>query len=152
VIWDINDEPLPSITAHLKKLRSMACVVSGRKENLTLHHARGGSMAMTPLGTPGGGRKQLDALQIPLNIEWHVGKDGIDCRVNSGVVSWEARWGRQVDHLNSLCVTLGYSVWKLALEEAKAEGRYITVRRVENFLLQQPFLFLRLPTTSTDIE
>ena len=152
MIWHLDDVPLPSITAHEKTLRKMACMISGRTRDLTLHHARGGSMAVCPFGTPGFGEKQLDALQIPLNIQWHVGNDGIDCRVNSGVVSWEARWGRQVDHLNSLCVTLGYSVWKLALEEAKAEGRYITVRRVENFLSQQPFLFLRLPTTSTDIE
>jgi hypothetical protein len=152
VIWEIDDVPMPSITAHLKTLRSMACIVSGRKGNLTLHHTRGGSMAASPFGSPGGGNKQLDALQIPLDLEWHVGKDGIDCRVNSGVVSWEAKWGRQVDHLNSLCMTLGYSVWKMAYREALEEGRYITVKRVENFLLERPFLFLRLPTISTATE
>jgi hypothetical protein len=150
VIWHL-DAPLPSMTAHEKALRAMPCMISGRTRGLTLHHARGGSMAVCPFGTPGFGEKQLDALQIPLNLEWHVGKDGIDCRVNSGVVSWEARWGRQVDLLNSLCLTLGYSVWKLAMREAVERGRYITVRRAENFLSERPYLFLRLPTTSTDI-
>jgi hypothetical protein len=140
------------MTAHEKALRAMPCMISGRTRDLTLHHARGGSMAVCPFGTPGFGEKQLDALQIPLNLEWHVGKDGIDCRVNSGVVSWEARWGRQVDLLNSLCLTLGYSVWKLAMREAQERGRYITVRRAENFLSERPYLFLRLPTISTDIE
>jgi hypothetical protein len=151
VIWDFNDTKLPSITAHMKTLRSLACVVSGRTRDLTLHHARGGSMAACPFGSPGGGNKQLDALQIPLNIQWHVGNDGIDCRINSGVESWEAKWGRQVDHLNSLCLILGYSVWKLAMREALEKGRYITVRRAENFLSERPYLFLQLPTTSTGI-
>lgn len=107
-------------------------------------------MALSPFGTPGGGSKQLDALQIPIHETWHVGQYGVDTQINGGVLSWENRWGRQVDHLNSLCMILGYSVWKLALKEAKEKGRYITVKRVEDFLLEQPSLFLRLPTTSTD--
>lgn len=136
------------MTAHEKSLRQLLCLVSSRKP-VTLHHARGGSIAMCPFGSPGFGEKQLDALQIPLHAKWHIGDKGVDTQVNGGVLSWESRWGRQVDHLNSLCQILGYSVWRLALREAKERGRYITVKRVENFLLEQPSLFLQLPTTPT---
>jgi hypothetical protein len=71
-------------------------------------------MVLTPWGTPGGGHKQNEALKIPLHVEFHVGRHGIDGRIGGGVKSWEARWGNQIDLLNRTSNRLGFCLWKLA--------------------------------------
>jgi len=118
-----------SVTAHERNLRSLGCVVSGRRP-VTLHHIRGGTVATTLFGTPGVGQKQNDALQIPLEETWHTGKFGIDAQVASGVESWERRWGSQVLYLHSISYNLRYSPWALAWRWASPIVRV----RVERFL------------------
>lgn len=120
-----------SVSAHEKRLRKLACCVSGQSP-VTLHHCRGASMATNLFGTPGGGQKQNDALQIPLHPKWHVGRFGIDARINSSAQSWENRWGTQVAHLNSTSHLLRYSPWTLAWLWASPLVR----ARVERFLGQ----------------
>lgn len=119
------------VTEHERRLRRLACVVSDRIP-VTLHHTRGGSIAYCPFGGPGVGQKQNPALQIPLHALYHVGKYGVDCRISGGVQRWEALWGTQVDHLNSTCHRLRYSLWTLAWSWASPLVR----RRVERFLQQ----------------
>lgn len=126
-----NEVKLPcSVTGHEKKLRQLACCVSGRKP-VSLHHTRGGSIATNLFGGPGGGQKQNPALQIPLHPEFHyAGKEGIDAQVGGGVKSWEARYGLQTNHLASTSRLLRYSLWTLAWSWASPLVR----RRVELFL------------------
>jgi len=120
-----------SVTAHEKRLRKLACSVTGQQP-VTLHHCRGGSMATNLFGTPGVGQKQNDALQIPLHPELHVGRHAIDARVNGGVLTWESRWGLQTNLLASTSRLLRYSPWTLAWSWASPLVR----RRVESFLKQ----------------
>lgn len=119
-----------SVSGHEKKLRLLACCVSGRKP-VSLHHTRGGSIAQNLFGGPGGGQKQNPALQIPLHPEYHyAGRLGIDAQVGGGVKSWELRFGRQTEHLVSTSRLLQYSPWSLAWLWASPLVR----RRVECFL------------------
>lgn len=120
-----------SVSDHEKRLRKLECCVSGLTR-VTLHHCRGASMSQTPFGSPGGGQKQNDALQIPLALTWHTGRYGIDARVNSSAVQWESLWGTQVEHLNSTSCLLQYSQWTLAWLWASPLVR----ARVERFLGQ----------------
>lgn len=122
-----------SVTAHEKKLRQLACVVSDRTP-VTLHHTRGGSISRSLFGGPGAGQKQNPALQIPLHAEYHVGRCGIDARVGSSVRTWEQMFGEQTDHLSSTSRQLQYSVWTLAWLWASLLQR----RRVEFFLRESP--------------
>lgn len=126
-----NEVVLPcSVTGHEKKLRQLACSVSGRKP-VSLHHTRGGSIALNPFGGPGAGQKQNPALQIPLHPDYHyAGKEGIDAQVGGGVKSWESKYGLQTDHLASTSRLLRYSPWTLAWTWASPLVR----RRVESFL------------------
>ncbi len=138
-----DDVCLPaSRTAHEKNLRSIPCRVTGSSTSLTLHHARGGSMATNPFGTPGVGQKQNDALQIPLHRDLHLGSfssRGIDARVGGSVKGWEEENGTQVALLNSTSESLRYSVWMLAWRWASPLVR----ARVERFLRESPSLFRR---------
>lgn len=119
-----------SVTGHEKKLRQLACCVTGRKP-VSLHHTRGGSIATNLFGGPGGGQKQNPALQIPLHPELHyAGKEGIDAQVGGGVKSWEAKYGLQINHLASTSRLLRYSPWTLAWSWSSPLVR----RRVELFL------------------
>lgn len=130
---ETDEVDLPcSVTAHEKKLRTLACCVSGRKP-VSLHHVRGGSIAVTPFGSPGASQKQNPALQIPLHPEFHyASKQGIDAQVGGGVQSWEARHGLQTHHLASTSHLLRYSLWSLAWQWASPLVR----GRVERFLRQ----------------
>jgi predicted metal-dependent phosphotriesterase family hydrolase len=55
--------------------------------------------------------KSSNWLQIPLVPYFHVGPQGVD---RIGVETWEARYGRQIDHLEAVCRELGVNVFKLA--------------------------------------
>lgn len=102
-----------SVTAHEKRLRQLACSVTGRTP-VTLHHTRGASMKTNPFGGPGAGQKQNPALQIPLVAELHFGRFGIDARIGSSAQSWERKWGLQTKHLDLTSHHLRYSPWTLA--------------------------------------
>lgn len=86
-------------------------------------------------GSPGAGQKQNPALQIPLHLEYHVGRHGIDARINSSALQWETRWGLQTEHLSSTSRLLQYSQWTLAWHWASPLVR----RRAERYLAQSPF-------------
>lgn len=102
-----------SVSTLDKLLREQPCVVSGRRP-VTLHHLRGGSVVLTPWGSPGAGQKQNEALKIPLHADYHVGQFGIDARINSGVQTWESRFGKQIDLLNQVSSNLKLCLWGLA--------------------------------------
>lgn len=107
----------PTITAHIKALRAMPCMVSGNKP-VTLHHCKGGSMRdlLGCAGNPGKGAKVSDWLQIPLAARYHVGDFGIDS--GQGVYKtkeqWELAFGKQSDFLIRISRKLGYNVFELA--------------------------------------
>lgn len=132
-----------SVSAHEGNLRKLRCVVTGATQGLSLHHCRGASMKESPFGTPGAGQKQNGGLQIRLAMRLHVGTpQAVDG--GRGVETWEQSYGTQVEHLNSTCYQLRYSVWMFALRLAS----HLTTRRVELFCEQSPSLFLRASTST----
>ena len=98
----------PSLTAHVKTLRTLGCAVSGLRP-VELHHCKGGSMRQFGQ-LRGVGLKTSDWLQLPLAHRYHQGDHGIE----RGVESWEALFGSQVEYLEQLCHELGYDVLALA--------------------------------------
>ena len=58
--------------------------------------------------------KQNPYLQIPLHARYHVGDQGIDYGI--GVITWEGRYGAQMDHLLEVSEWLGYDVFECAKE------------------------------------
>jgi hypothetical protein len=121
------------VTALDKLLRQQPCMVSMRRP-VTLHHCRGGSMMLTPWGTPGGGHKQNEALKIPIHFKYHVGTERIDGAINGGVQTWEARWGNQKDLLNQLSRNLGFCLWRLAWEWTPWKLRQPMISRIRRDL------------------
>jgi hypothetical protein len=107
----------PSITAHIKRLRAMPCMISGSKP-VTLHHCKGGSMRelLGCAGSPGGGRKVSDWLQIPIAERYHTGQFGIDngMGIYKSKEMWETAFGKQSDFLIRLSRELGYNVFERA--------------------------------------
>lgn len=75
---------------------------------VTLHHCHGGSIQEEGWAV-GMGQRQNPFLQIPLHETFHTGEHGIDS--GTGVLTWERRWGRQVDHLAWVSWQLGYDVF-----------------------------------------
>lgn len=108
---------MPSVTAHHRAVRQMPCAVT-RRSTVTLHHCHGGSLRdeYPHLGR-GGAQKTSDWLVIPLHADLHVGSHGIDYGV--GVLTWEAKWGKQTDMLRWVSEQVGYDVFKLAEEEMR---------------------------------
>ena len=64
------------------------------------------------IGLHGLSLKVSDWLVIPLDALMHTGALGIDGGM--GVLSWENCYGSQVQHLDRVCVLLGYNVWTRA--------------------------------------
>lgn len=76
----------------------------------------------------GMGQKQNPYLLIPLLAKYHVGDCGIDAGI--GVLTWEGRYGRQVDLLDWTDDQLGYpiSIWEMAKTwEAKNRSRGLLI-------------------------
>lgn len=101
---------------HERNVRALPCIVTGGPSSL--HHCHGGSVTERLAGMglrPAKGMGQRGsgpALLIPLHPELHyVGANPIDGHV--GVRTWEARFGRQADHLDSVGRLLGYDLWAL---------------------------------------
>jgi hypothetical protein len=104
------------LTAHMKRVRAMRCVVSD-DPSVTLHHAKGGSMVklLGDAGNPGVGKKVSDWLVIPLNWRYHTGDYGIDNGLAfKGKEHWELAYGTQVSHLIAVSIELGYNVFARA--------------------------------------
>ena len=60
----------------------------------------------------GMGQKANPFLQIPLKAEYHTGNFRIDS--GYGVVSWEAVFGTQMEHLDRVNAQLPYDIWEQA--------------------------------------
>lgn len=106
-----------SITAHLKRLRSMPCMISG-DPRVTLHHCKGGSMRelLGCAGNPGKGAKVSDWLQIPIAERYHTGQFGIDngMGIYKTKEQWEMAFRTQVHHLVTVSRHVGYDVFARA--------------------------------------
>lgn len=75
--------------AHLARVAQLNCVVCGSFP-VEVHHLRIGS---------GLSRKAPDELSIPLCITHHRGQEGFH---SLGKRAWEAKYGYQVDHLDTV--------------------------------------------------
>lgn len=73
-------------------------------------------MRETPWGPIGVGRKQSDALMIPIHADWHVGKHRIDGSLGYSIDDWEQRWKPQVELIWELSEILGFNLYALAWE------------------------------------
>lgn len=112
-----------AIKKHEDNLRTLRCVVS-KSPFVTLHHTHGGSIK--DMGWHVGvGQKQNPFLQIPLTMEFHTGDFGVD---RIGVLTWEDKFGTQVEHLKWVNDQLPYNIFKLA-ERWEAENRANTATR-----------------------
>jgi hypothetical protein len=60
----------------------------------------------------GKGQKVSDWLVIPLDMTFHTGEYGIDSGM--GVLTWEQRFGSQVEHLDNLSNILNVNLWRKA--------------------------------------
>lgn len=96
---------------HWDAVGQLRCVVSNRP-NPTIHHCHSGSMKELGGMLRGGGQKVSDFLVIPLHADFHTGSRGIDTGL--GVKAWEECFGRQLDHLATVCRLVGYDVFQLA--------------------------------------
>jgi hypothetical protein len=106
-----------TIREHWDRVADLGCILSGA-QSPTLHHCHGGSLREIGIHK-GLGQKTSDFLVIPLAPRFHTGEYGIDV---IPVWEWEHRFGRQVDHLDELCQSLGYNVWELAGVKRRVEG------------------------------
>lgn len=97
------------IQRHFKRVYELGCVITGNP-NCVLHHASGGSIKELGIHK-GKSQKTSDWLVIPLIPDLHNGNNGIHI---IGVLTWEARFGSQVDHLNMICNLLGVNLWQKA--------------------------------------
>lgn len=93
---------------------------------VTLHHCHGGSMKDAGWHV-GVAQKQNPFLQIPLHARFHVGDRGVDYGV--GVLTWEARYGTQIELLHWVDEQLGYplSVFELAKEWSREHSKCASV-------------------------
>lgn len=119
-----------SVSALDKRLRDLRCVISQRPHP-SLHHLRGGSVKLTPWGSPGAGQKQNEALKLPLHADYHFGQFGIDARINGGAESWENQFGRQIDLLSGVSSSLNVCLWGLAWAWTPWKARQLVLRRFQ---------------------
>lgn len=99
-----------NVRDYWSRVAALGCIVS-RHCDATLHHAHEGSMVTVGVHRSIG-RKNSDWLVIPLHMDYHVGRFGIDSGM--GVLAWEQRFGRQVDMLDQVCRELNVNAWVLA--------------------------------------
>lgn len=113
--------PIPkTVKEHHDNVRALGCIISGRTP-ATIHHCHGGSLKWRGFHV-GMAQKQNEALVIPLHLDYHVGKFGIDSGI--GVERWETEYGTQAGMLDEVSRRLGYDVWKLA-EMWKPESKIL---------------------------
>ncbi len=98
-----------NIKDHFNNVASLGCVVSARQD-VTLHHCHSGSM--NEIVRRGASQKTSDWLVIPLHADFHIGRWGCDGAI--GILTWEQKFGRQVDFLIEVRDRLGYDIFKLA--------------------------------------
>lgn len=96
-----------SVSVHDRNLRRLRCVVSDTDQDIELHHCHGGSM-LEIVAIKGASLKTNPFFQIPLTHRYHTGEFDPEA---IGVVTWEKKFGQQLDHLRRLEVLLGYNVF-----------------------------------------
>lgn len=102
---------MASLAKHLEALRELGCVVTGFRGHVELHHCHGGSMRELGGTLRGVSQKPSDWLQIPLAHWIHTGEHNPE---QMGIETWERCFGRQIDHLETVCRQVGVNVFKLA--------------------------------------
>jgi hypothetical protein len=104
---------------HWNRVAAMGCLVTGSTWQVTLHHAHGGSLVDRGF-TRTFGRKTSDWLVIPVTRILHVGPGGIDGPPPRPTVEeWEAKYRKQAEMLDEICMRIGYDVWALARGEER---------------------------------
>lgn len=83
--------------AYLDAIARMGCMVC--QSPAQIHHASGGSLR----GQSGMGLRSADDLALPLCMSHHTGAEGIH---TIGVLTWEARFGTQLEMLIAVAVRL----------------------------------------------
>lgn len=96
------------IEKHFGRLVELGCVVC--MAPAIVHHCHGGSMRDVGVHK-GWGQKVSDWLTIPLCPRHHNGDEGVH---TVGVLTWEERYGCQVDFLREVSLALGYDVFERA--------------------------------------
>lgn len=100
------------IEAYWNTLREIGCIVSGKTNDVTIHHIHSGSVADAGINR-GAGQKVSDWLVLPLDRALHcIGPNAIDG--SAGVRTWEAKYGRQVDLITAVIARTGIDVWAKA--------------------------------------
>lgn len=95
------------VSVHARNLRQLRCVVSGTDQQIELHHCHGGSMKEIR-AAKGAAVKTNPFFQIPLTHKYHTGQFNPEA---IGMVTWEEKFGRQLDYLQGLEQLLGYNVF-----------------------------------------
>ena len=110
-----------AVSRHEHYLRLIACAVCQTDQDIELHHCHGGSMKEIR-AVKGTALKTNPFFQLPLCFKHHRMYDP----EAMGVETWEAKFGRQLDHLALLEPLLGYSVFieagKWAADNRKSTG------------------------------
>lgn len=83
--------------AYLDAVAALGCMVCVQPAQI--HHAKGGSMR----GHAGTGLRSADDLALPICMHHHTGAEGIH---TLGVLTWEARFGAQLEMLIAVQVRL----------------------------------------------
>jgi hypothetical protein len=108
-----------TIAEHHANVRAVGCIVT-RLPNPMLHYCHDGSIARIAGSlVSSGGRNE--ALVLPLSVQYHTGRSGIDGRL--GVREWERMFGTQAAYIDQLSSLLGYDVWDLARAWAPSIAR-----------------------------
>ncbi len=99
------------VQAHWDNVAELGCIVTGMKDDVTIHHVHGGSVAEYGIHK-GFGMKTNDWLVIPIAREIHTGQFGIDAAF--GVERWESKYGPQMYWLMVVCDKLDIDVFAKA--------------------------------------
>lgn len=74
----------------------------------------------------GKSQKSCPYFQIPLHADYHVWRYGIDSGM--GVLTWEERFGRQLDMLREVNQLLPYDIFELAQEWHQSRNKIMPRR------------------------
>jgi len=88
-------KPDPYLTA----VAALGCMVCGQPAQI--HHAKGGSMRSRE--SAGTSQRTSDEVALPLCLNHHTGAEGIH---TIGVLTWEVRYGSQLEMLIAVSVRL----------------------------------------------
>ena len=99
-----------TVKEHHDNVRTLGCVVTANPWP-TIHHCHGGSMKDAGYHSGVSERGCGEALVIPLKADFHVGDEGVDYGV--GVLTWEAWFGEQMEHLKEINEQLPYDIFRL---------------------------------------